>query len=59
MTGTVTPILTRQSTAWRYVWCRECGIQYKVQLPVTMLPEQVECKGCLQTGFLRGAPWIR
>lgn len=53
-TGKVIPILSRQSTCLRWLWCRDCNHQFKIQLPVTMAPEQVECEGCWQTGFLVG-----
>lgn len=50
----VISLLSKQSTALRYLYCYQCGLQFKETLPVTMQPEQVSCPGCEMEGFVLG-----
>jgi hypothetical protein len=50
----VVPILSKQSTARRFFWCRECSHQFEMVTAVTMRPELITCPGCEVAGFVVG-----
>lgn len=54
MTGTVTTILSRQSTCIRYFFCWECKLQFKQQVAITMQPHLLTCPGCEIHGYVTG-----
>lgn len=60
MTDTaVFSLISRQSTATRYVWCRHCSHQEEITIAVTMPLERVECAACKIAGFLVGHAKLR
>ncbi len=50
----IIPLISRQETAIRWVWCRQCGEQFQEEMPVHMRIEQLCCPGCNMDGFLVG-----
>lgn len=50
----VISLISKQETATRWVWCRQCGEQFQEVMPVHMRIEQLMCRGCHMDGFLVG-----
>lgn len=48
----VIPIVTRQTTRVFYLYCYQCGLQFKTRQCVTIRLKQITCPGCLLRGFL-------
>lgn len=45
-------IITRQHTRWFYLYCYQCGLQFKTRQCVTIRLDQLTCPGCLKRKFL-------